>query len=96
MDVDTYDGNGAAARNGATIGIGALLMILATIVPNAALAEVAPGQWVGGDRATETPFFICLHVSEDGNRLTALNTTCRGNQGNNQNSLSKSLPSSIR
>ncbi len=31
--------------------------------------------------------FACLNVAPEGNRLTALNTSCRGNEGQNQNSI---------
>ena len=50
-------------------------------------AGIAPGQWVGGDETDNDPYYICLNVSADGQRLTALNTRCRGNQGQNQNSI---------
>ena len=48
---------------------------------------ITPGAWVGGDQTDNDPFYVCLNVSEDGQRLTALDTLCRGNQGQNQNSI---------
>ena len=48
---------------------------------------ITPGRWQGGDPNSENPFFACLNVAPEGNRLTAQNTSCRGNQGQYQNSI---------
>ena len=57
--------------------------------PAAGVQGITPGQWVGGSGTptNSTPFYACLNVSEDGQRLTAVGTQCRGNQGQNQNSI---------
>ena len=48
---------------------------------------IAPGNWRGGNEATQSPFFACLNVSPDGQRITAIDTDCRGDQGQFQNAL---------
>ena len=48
---------------------------------------ITPGKWVGGNPSSEDPYFICLNVSDDGQRLTAVGTQCTGNQGQNRNSI---------
>ena len=48
---------------------------------------ITPGKWEGGNPTTETPFYMCLHVSDDGQRLTAVGTQCTGNQGQDRNSI---------
>ena len=50
-------------------------------------AAPTPGHWQGGTPGTNDPYFVCLNVSPDGTKLTAVNTQCRGNQGQNQNSI---------
>ena len=61
----------------------ATLLSIAWIGSNS--AQAVP--WVGGDQTDNDPYYICFNVSADGKRLTALNTLCRGNQGQNQNSI---------
>lgn len=48
---------------------------------------ITPGPWTGGEQSSNDPFYACLNVAPDGRRLTAINTLCRGNQGQNQNSI---------
>ena len=50
--------------------------------------DIAPGTWEGGNEQTEDPFYACLHVSEDGSKLTQVNTGCITNDQNmNRNAL---------
>ena len=65
----------------------AVTTLLSATWIGSAQAQLTPGQWVGGDQTDNDPYYICLNVSADGQRLTALNTQCRGNQGQNQNSI---------
>ncbi len=48
---------------------------------------ITPGKWVGGNPSSEDPYFICLNVSDDGQRLTAVGTQCTCDQGTNRNAL---------
>ena len=63
------------------------LLIAGLAASGTVLAAATPGLWEGGFRGSNNPFYACLNVSADGQRLTAINTQCRGNQGQNQNSI---------
>ena len=45
------------------------------------------GHWEGGNPGAHDPFWICLNVSADSKRLTAQNTQCKGNHGDDRNSI---------
>lgn len=64
-----------------------MLMTWISLVSAQESPPIKPGVYEGGDRSNNDPFYVCLNVSEDGQRLTAINTQCRGNQGQNQNSI---------
>jgi hypothetical protein len=65
----------------------AIVVLLSAAWIGSAAAAVTPGKWTGGDPGSNTPFFMCLNVSEDGQRLTAVGTQCLGNQGQQRNVL---------
>ena len=63
------------------------LMSMSAAWLGSVVAAPKPEHWEGGNPGTHDPFWICLNVSADGKRLTAQNTQCRGNRGDDWNSI---------
>ncbi len=64
-----------------------ILPLLSAACIGSVTAAPQPGHWQGGAPGTNDPYWVCLNVSPDGKFLTAQNTKCRGDQGQNQNSI---------